>query len=66
MVDPLAFKAGETVAVQFGEAPPKTMLATGNSVVFEEVAETEVPHTNVLSGSVIVKLIINGVSSGVI
>ena len=63
---PLLLNTGETVAVQFGATPPKTTLATGMSAVLLDVADIEVAQLNVLSMSVIVKLIITGTSSLVV
>ena len=51
---PFWFKAGLNVTVQFGAVPPKTIFATGNNVVFDDVAETDVVQLNTLSTSVIV------------
>lgn len=61
--DPFASAVGVMVAVQFGTVPPKTMFATGINAVLTDEAESEVAQLKTLSGSVIVKLIVNGVSS---
>ena len=63
---PKPFATGDTVAVQFGAVPPITTFATGNKATFDDVADIEVVQLRMLSGSVIVKLITIGVSSGVV
>ena len=61
--DPFASAVGVIVAVQFGAVPPKTMFATGINSVLTDEAVSEVAQLRTLSGSVIVKLIVSGVSS---
>ena len=59
---PLEFAVGVIVTVQFGAVPANTMLATGNSTVFDDVALTEVVQLKILSTSVIV----NGIAAVVV
>lgn len=63
---PLAFVPGFTVAVQFGAVPPKTIPASGTMDASEVAAVTDVEQFITLSTSVIVKLIVSGVSSAVV
>src|SRR4051812_32900828 len=61
---PFAFKSGVIVAVQFGATPPNTILPTGTMVASVVVALIEVVQFKTLSGSVIEKFTVSGVSSG--
>lgn len=63
---PLAFSAGVIVAVQLGAVPLKTTFPTGIMAAFEVPALTEVVQLKALSTSEIMKLTVNGVSSGVV
>ena len=61
-VVPKPSAVGFIVTVQFGAVPANTMLATGSSAVFEDVALMEVAQLSVESTSVIV----NGIAAVIV
>ena len=64
---PLAFGSGVSVAVQFGAVPPNTIFAIGKILRLDEVADKFIfVQSRILSTSLTVKLITNGVSSFVV